>query len=273
MSDLLYVYPRHNLIRGLTPVATGAADDDEYPISALADDNVAEPWKPATSAPWRRVWDLLSAKSIQGLFWFHANFPEGLDGLVFAAGTTSATSNFTQALVVPPYQEGGWPSNLGLDLRTLALSYRYISLEATDDTVIQASVGQLVVAEELQALGNFLGHGMQLLEDERWSEHRTNTGTTHRIDSGVRLRAMSGGIEEDFDHSDQIRDWKRACGPRPFVLWPKDDRDNEPIFAQWTSPTFGRTRAGTSDTTELSWFEQARDLIPTPSGYGVEVGS
>lgn len=271
--DLEYAHPGDDLSRATVATLTAGTQAAGYGPERLTNDDPSYPFK-VTTTTFRLVWDFGAPVPIAYVLLVHHNFAPGLPGVTFAAGTTSATTEFSQTFTIRGYAPDRFPTNEALDLRALALEYRFASLTVTTPNTVPCAVGAVPILSTVRTLDGTLLLEAEEDESHPLVEHQTDLGVSTIYAFGTRRRWLRGDKVQEQTDAAAIRDWNRATGGRalPFVLIPHVFPEGHPELAEswicrWEQDRLPRTYLDTTlkSRYRLQFEEVSRGLRPTPA--------
>jgi len=282
IRDLEYGHPSDDLARAFTASLVDTSPSSQaigYGPERLTNDSPAYPFK-VDATTFRLLWDFGTPTAVLYALLVHHNCVAGLGGVRFAMGSTTGTTDFARDFTIRAYHEDAFPMNEHLDLRDVAPTYQYASLEVTSPNSVNCALGAFPMLTSVRALdGNLL---LDAEDDESHPlvEHKTDVGVSTIYQHGTRLRWLRGEKIQAATDAAAIRSWNRATFGRglPFVLIPHLLDDDAPVtspaveqeeswIVRWEDPNLPRTYMGPDlmSRYRLKFEEVSRGLKPTPS--------
>jgi hypothetical protein len=189
--------------------------------------------------------DLGAPRRIDGLAVIHHNFAAGVI-VRLQIGATPAGADLTLTTTV-----GAWPSRFARHLyfdvagaRPLEAdrTRRYLRLDTMGPSDQPVAIGELVTAGQVETFSGLLvdakpaiTFGRTLVEGKKGPQYIHDRRTRDRSWAGAAILEHAADVAA-FDGLQQT-----SAGVRPFLIWPLNSLEDEPIFARFVSPGYEAT--------------------------------
>jgi hypothetical protein len=229
--------------RILTPTwtVTSGTPLEDYEAARLTDQDPSYPLKVAEPSVTLRA-DLGAAARVDGLAVIHHNLAAGTS-IRFRLGATAGGADVTVTVTVPAWL-GRFAPHLYFDTATAApvvgdRTRRHLELATVGPSDAPVAIGELVVAGQIDSFSGILvdakprlAFGRTLVEGKK--------GPQYVHDRRTRDRAWVGGavLENAADVAAFTGFQQASYGVRPFLVWPLNAIEDEPIYARFIEPGY-----------------------------------
>lgn len=267
MGVLYYTHPNDNLSNFVTPTVISGTIATGYPPDNAINRDPSYPMKFDTQT-FRILWNFPAPQTLRWVHLVHHNFVAGMGGLNFSMGTTAATTNFTQALTVPPYAEDFFPTNIHA-IFSAPQTYKYAALEGTTANSVPVSIGEVAIYSTLREMPAWtLASGVEEAEEHPLVEHQTDIGVSTIFVYGTRRRWLRGEVLHESGNAEKVRKLRRDAFGRgfPFSIIP-DLPNGEAWYVRFeqTQQVRQYIERDWISRLPLAFEEVSRGLKPTPS--------
>ena len=186
--------------------------------------------------------DVLTAQRVDGLAVIHHNFAAGTD-VTATLGAVAGGADVTVTLTVPAWV-GRWAPHLYFNFADAEpviadRTRRYIGLANTTPNPSPVQIGELVVAGIVETFSGILvdakpvlTFGRTLVEGKKGPQFIHDRRTRDRVWNGAAI------LESADDIASYVGLQHASYGVEPFLIWPLNSLDDEPIFARFVAPSY-----------------------------------